>query len=162
MGEDLVAAPRGLILDKNGKVLAGNSTVYTVYVRPREVDDKRLLSGELSGILGIDAEELFQKLSKNVSEITVYKKATREQANSIIAVGRKGVYLSMDIERVYPYGELASQLLGYISVDNRDGGIEKLRQILLGIDGKILSKRPPETASRARRSITSRPSTGST
>ena len=137
-----VAAPRGLILDKNGKVLAGNSTVYTVYVRPREVDDKRLLSGELSGILGIDAEELFQKLSKNVSEITVYKKATREQANSIIAVGRKGVYLSMDIERVYPYGELASQLLGYISVDNRgQAGTEKFYdKFLKGIDGKILSE----------------------
>lgn len=137
-----VAAPRGLILDRNGKVLAANSTVYTVYVRPREVEDKRQLSGELAGILGIDAEELFQKLSKNVSEITVYKKASKEQANSIIAMGRKGVYLSMDIERVYPYGELASQLIGYISVDNRgQTGIEKVYdKFLKGIDGKILSE----------------------
>ena len=137
-----VAASRGLILDRNEKLLAGNKTVYSVYIRPREVKDKPELSEKLSAILGISSEELLQKMSKNVSEITVYKKAAKEQANSIIALNAKGVYLSMDIERVYPYGELASQLLGYISVDNRgQAGIEKFYDKLLkGIDGKILSE----------------------
>lgn len=138
-----VTAARGLITDRNGVILAANITTYTVYVRPRELDDKSAAASKLAAALNCDFIELYQKITKNVvSEITVYKKASKEQADKIIAEGIKGVYLSTDIERVYPYGELLSQVLGYISVDNQgQSGLEKYYdKFLKGIDGKILSE----------------------
>jgi stage V sporulation protein D (sporulation-specific penicillin-binding protein) len=138
-----VTAPRGIITDRNGVILAANTTTYTIYVRPNEVKDKSKAASLLSGVLDLNYEELYQKITKTiVSEITVYKKASKLQADKIIAYNVKGVYLSTDIERVYPYGELLSQVLGYISVDNQgQSGIEKYYdKFLKGINGKILSE----------------------
>lgn len=138
-----VTAPRGIITDTNGIVLAANNTTYTVYVRPREVQDVSFLSSKLASILKLNHSDIYEKINKkNVSEITVFKKACKEQANSIITMDIKGVYLSMDIERVYPYGELLSQVLGYISVDNQgQSGLEKYYdKFLKGVDGKILTE----------------------
>lgn len=137
-----VTASRGLIVDANGVVLAANNTTYTVYARPREIADVSALAARLASVLEIDGKELFEKLGKSVSEITVYKKATRQQFEAVTALNEKGIYISPDIERVYPYGELMSQVLGYISVDSSgQSGLEKYYdKFLKGIEGYVLSE----------------------
>jgi stage V sporulation protein D (sporulation-specific penicillin-binding protein) len=78
----------------------------------------------------------------NVSEVTVYKKAAKEQADKIISLDLGGVYLSTDIERIYPYGELLSQTLGFISSDNAgQAGLEKYYdKYLKGLEGRVLTE----------------------
>jgi stage V sporulation protein D (sporulation-specific penicillin-binding protein) len=138
-----VVAGRGLIVDRNGEILAANNATYNIYVRPREVKDTAALSSRLAEILPIEYKDIFLKINGvNISEVTVCKKATKEQANRIIALSEAGVYLSTDIERVYTGGELLSQVLGFITTDNTgQSGLEKYYdKYLRGIDGKILSE----------------------
>ena len=73
-------AKRGAIYDRNGVVLADTATLYTLYVRPRAVEDVKYLCEQISQVLDIDYNTLFNKINgKKVSEITVAKKITKEK-----------------------------------------------------------------------------------
>lgn len=112
-------ATRGNIYDSNGLVLATTKTQYTVYLRPNSVVDKEKTAKVLADVLSVDYEKLYSKLTKKgVSEITVAKKVTKEQVNSIKQEEVTGVYFSQDISRVYPYGDFMTQILGFTNIDS--------------------------------------------
>ena len=68
-------ASRGAIRDRNGVILADTSTLYTLYVRPRAVQDVDELCKKIAPVLGVTYQSLYQKIAgKVVSEITVAKK----------------------------------------------------------------------------------------
>lgn len=121
-----LAAKRGIIYDCNGEEIAGNKTVYTVYVRPRSVVDPQSVANELSEALGTDKNKLEEKIYKsNVSEITVKRGVSEEIAKKLIAKEMKGVYFSADYSRSYAYPEYLAQVLGFINVDGvGQNGIE--------------------------------------
>lgn len=138
-----ITAERGLIKDRNGIVLAGNETSYSVYLRPRLVEDGETVAKELSDLLELDYDGLMYKIEhKNTSEYTLKKQVSKEVADQIIELGFAGVYLSVDNSRVYPYGDLASQVLGYTSVDNSgQAGLEQYYEnYLKGINGQLLTQ----------------------
>ena len=136
-------ARRGAIVDRNGVVLADTSTLYTLYVRPREIVDVESLSRELSNVLDISYQKLYDKIAgKKVSEITVAKKLTKTQMLEITKMDISGVYFSEDALRYYPYGNFLTQVLGYTNVDG-DGqeGLELyLDKYLSGVDGMLLTQ----------------------
>lgn len=136
-------ARRGAIVDRNGVVLADTSTLYTLYVRPREIVDVESLSRELSNVLDISYQKLYDKIAgKKVSEITVAKKLTKTQMLEITKMDISGVYFSEDTLRYYPYGNFLTQVLGYTNVDG-DGqeGLELyLDKYLSGVDGMLLTQ----------------------
>lgn len=112
-------ATRGNIFDSNGLVLATTKTQYTVYLRPNSVVNKEKTAKVLADVLSVDYEKLYSKLTKKgVSEITVAKKVTKEQVNSIKQEEVTGVYFSQDISRVYPYGDFMTQILGFTNIDS--------------------------------------------
>ncbi len=141
---DLPVTPeRGLITDRNGVLLAGNRAVYSVYVRPNAVEDKARVTAFLAEVLELDSAWLSERLGgKNVSEITIARQVEKENADKIILEGLKGVYLSIDNERVYPLSDSLAQVLGYVSVDNSgQGGLELYYdEYLRGVEGKVLSQ----------------------
>lgn len=136
-------ARRGAIVDRNGVVLADTSTLYTLYVRPREVNSVESLCKSLSSVLDISYQKLYDKIAgKKVSEITVAKKLTKTQMLEITKMDISGVYFSEDTLRYYPYGNFLTQVLGYINVDG-DGqeGLELyLDKYLSGVDGVLLTQ----------------------
>ena len=119
-------ADRGDVVDVNGVVLAKSSTVYTLYARPNEIDDKEYIAKSISGIIGVDSQSLVQKLSKTgVSEITVAKNLTKEQMLKLIATDIQGLYLTADSSRYYSYGNFLTQVLGFTNSDGiGQSGIE--------------------------------------
>lgn len=135
-------APRGVIYDRNGVVLANTSTLYTIYVRPTAVKNKDAVSNILSEVLGLDKMKLTEKLSKRSSEITIANGVTKEQMNTLFATGLEGIYYGEDNLRYYPFGNFMSQLLGFTSIDGRgQTGIEAYYdRYLKGLDGKILAE----------------------
>ena len=138
-----ITAERGRILDRNGIVLAGNETSYSVYLRPRLVEDGEEVAKTLSELLELDYEGLMYKIEhKNTSEYTLKKQVKKEVADKIVELSYKGVYLSVDNTRVYPYGDLLSQTIGYTSVDNSgQAGLEKYYdKYLKGINGQLLTQ----------------------
>ena len=142
---DLPLAPeRGGIYDSQGVLLAGSSTLYTVYVRPRSVSDADAVCDALARVAGVDAAKLNQRITaKNpVSEITAAKKISREQMLALVDMGLDGVYFAEDLNRYYPYGDFMTQLLGFVSSDgNGQEGLERYYdQYLYGTAGKVLTE----------------------
>ncbi|MDE6373724.1 MAG: hypothetical protein K2L72_04410, partial [Clostridia bacterium] len=135
-----VVAARGEITDRNGQLIAGNRTTYSVFVRPNAVVNAQYASVVLSGTLGLDPNELLEKLSAGkVSEITVARQVEKEDIEKLTAYGLAGVYYSRDNTRTYAYNDALCQVLGFTANDGTGlSGIEKYYEnILCGVNGEI-------------------------
>ncbi len=135
-----VIAARGEITDRNGQVLAGNRTTYSVFVRPNAVVNKEVCAVQIGGALGVDPQAILKKITSNkVSEVTVARQVEKEKIEKLSLCELNGVYYSRDNTRVYAYGEALCQVLGFTSSDGTGTtGLEKYYQnILSGINGEI-------------------------
>ncbi|MBQ7652895.1 MAG: PASTA domain-containing protein [Clostridia bacterium] len=136
-------AERGKIVDRNGVVLAATSTTYTCYVRPTNLKNAEQTARAIAEATAIDYEKILEKISKKgASEITVAKKMTKEQVNYVLNSGATGVYFSKDVSRYYPYGDLASQVIGFTNIDaSGQSGLELYYDNLLkGVNGSALTE----------------------
>ena len=136
-----IVAERGRITDRNGVVLADNSTAYTVYARSNAVKDKEKTASLLASALSTDEAKLYEKLTKKkASEITVAKKVEKAQVETLSNLQLDGVYYSRDNVRYYPKLDALCQVLGFTSTDNiGTTGIEKYyEKYLSGKNGELL------------------------
>ena len=135
-----IIAGRGIIADRNGVVIAGNRTTYSVFLRPRAVINKEYTATVLSGIFGRDPSELIKKIEDvKVSEITVARQVERESVEKLISYDLPGVYYSRDNTRIYTYNDALCQVLGFTANDGTGlSGIEKFYDnVLGGVNGEI-------------------------
>lgn len=136
-----IVAERGKITDRNGVVLADNSTAYTVYARSNAVKDKAQTSYALAEVLQKDQTTIYEKLTKKkASEITVAKRVEKSRIEALSQLSLDGVYYARDNVRQYPKGNALSQVLGFTSADNvGTTGIEKYYDgYLSGTKGELL------------------------
>ena len=136
-----LSSRRGEILDSNGVSLATTITTYDVYVRARNVTEPASLAQAISNKLNIDYETAYSKVTnKSFSEILIKMQVEEATAKSLTEY--KGVYLSQNVARVYPYSSLLTQVLGYCTIDNiGQAGIEAYYdKYLKGVDGKSLTQ----------------------
>ncbi len=134
-----VIARRGIISDRNGEVLAGNLTTYSVFVRPNAVREAEYTATILSGLFSVDPQMLLEKLKSKVSEVTVARQVGREQIEKLITYDLSGVYYSRDNTRSYAFNDALCQVLGFTSNDGSGlSGIEKFyNNVLGGKNGEI-------------------------
>ena len=119
---------RGLIVDRNGVVLARNYSAYTLEITPSKVADLEAMIDELAGIVDIQPKDRkrFRKLleeSKNFESLPIRTRLTDEEVARFIAQRFRfpGADIKARLFRQYPHGELASHALGYIGrVNDRD------------------------------------------
>lgn len=133
-----IVAPRGTIYDRTGASLAVSYTTYNVFVRGREVKSATTVASHLSNILGLDFDDVYAKVQrKNVSEVLIKLGVDSETAERIYRQSLPGVYLAESVARFYPNGNLATQLLGFTSIDNvGQTGVEAYyNELLTGTDG---------------------------
>ncbi|MDE7464232.1 MAG: hypothetical protein K2M48_04290, partial [Clostridiales bacterium] len=130
-------ATRGKILDANGNVLADSKDVFTLYARPNAVKDKSATAEELSTALGLSYDNVLEKLSSAVGEVTIMRKIDADTAYSLRKKNISGLYYTLDTQRNYPYGSNLSQILGFTSIDNvGQSGLESYYdKYLTGVDG---------------------------
>lgn len=136
-----IKAARGRILDTNGVVLAANKTVCTVSVIHSQIEEPEKVIAMLVSELGIEEEEARRRVEKRSSIERVKTNVDKETGDRIRACGYSGVKVDEDFKRYYPYGSLASHVLGFTGADNQGiVGLEvKYDEILEGINGKILT-----------------------
>lgn len=135
-----IIASRGIISDRNGEILAGNKTSYTVFIRPNAVNNKEYTATVLGGAFSIDPQIILEKLnSGKVSEITIVRQVAKEKVEKIASYSLPGVYYSRDNTRKYTYNETLCQVLGFTSNDGFGlSGLEKYYDdILRGKNGEI-------------------------
>ncbi len=140
------SAMRGIIYDRNMKVLAMSADVESVYLSPAEIamydEDPQLIAEKLSEILGIDSAEILEKTKNNGSwYVTVARKIEPDVADKIRELKKEynlhGVRLESDTKRYYPYSSLACHVIGFVGTDNYGlNGIElKYNSYLAGQNG---------------------------
>ena len=137
-----IKAARGKIVDSSGTVLATNRTVCTVSVVHSQIEDPESVIKVLSSELGLAEEDVRKKVEKYSSIERIKANVDKEIGDRIRAYELAGVKVDEDFKRYYPYGSLASKVLGFTGSDNQGIiGLEVMYdEYLQGIDGTILTE----------------------
>ncbi len=138
----LITGERGEILDRNLNIIATNKTVYTISVQNAEVKNPEEISKILSEKLNLDYDYVYEKVTKKVVLNRIKTKVDKSLGDEIRNLELPGIKVDEDLKRVYPYGDFASQVIGFVGKDNQGIiGIEaKYDSVLEGTQGKILSE----------------------
>ena len=137
-------AKRGTIYDRNGNVLAMSEECSTVYANPEEVSDPSGVAAALVAHLGGDKQDYMDLLTQDTTFVYLRRQVEQETADALKGeLAEKdlaGVYYLADTRRVYPYGNVGAQVLGYVGVDGQGlSGIEQqYDDVLTGTDGEML------------------------
>lgn len=146
----VVTAHRGTIYDRNMNILALSETVENVYLDPHELKQSKadldMIANELAGILDADPQRIlklgndltkrYQQIAANIDEETAAKVRLFINSNGI-----SGIHLEPSSKRVYPYGTLAAQVIGFTNASNTGSeGIEAAYNAYLeGTAGKVIT-----------------------
>ena len=139
--ERVIKAARGQILDAKGRILADNKTVCTISVIHSQIKEPQKVIEVLSKELEIDTDTVRKKVEK-ISSIERIKTNVEKSVGDVIrGYELDGVKVDEDYKRYYPYGSLASKVLGFTGSDNQGIiGLEvKYEETLKGSNGTILT-----------------------
>lgn len=166
-----IAAERGIIYDTNMTVLAKSASVWKVYIKPNNIENedfKNDVCRELAEITGVELEDIKDKADKSQYAYLVVKRQIEfdekqkitdllkdyysytvheEKSDGTIKSVEKKIYYSSavgidpDVKRYYPYGTLASNLIGFTGTDDigRSGVELKYDSTLTGTPGRIIT-----------------------
>lgn len=137
--ERSIKAPRGRIYDRNGNILADNKAVCSVSVIHSQIEDEEAVIQVLNEYLDKGEAEIRKKVTKVSSRELIATNVAKEIGDQIRELNVAGIKVDEDYKRYYPYGSLASKVLGFTGADNQ--GIVGLEvwynEILAGEDGSI-------------------------
>ena len=149
----IVAAQRGDITDRNGKLLVQSTTAYIVSANPQLVENPAGMARALNEVLGLDEETVINRVSdKTKSSVILKRQVSREDVDALRDLREreeiqktgalKGLSFDEDTKRWYPMGAHLSQVLGLTNVDSvGQSGLEQYYEdYLAGEPGKIVSE----------------------
>ncbi len=136
-----IKAARGRIISEDGTVLASNKTVCTISVVHAQITDAERVIDVLSTELGMDREKVAKSVNKVSSMERIKTNVTKEVGDAIREYGLDGVKVDEDSRRYYPFGNLASKVIGFTGSDNQGIiGLEvRYDEELAGEAGQILT-----------------------
>ena len=150
-----IPAKRGTIYDANGKILATSATVWKVVLAPAYFEDdeeRRFVAKELSRILDVDEEEIFEKAKQNNYYSEIKRRIESDEREEILLLQDKlsddgvdinpsVIFMIDDYKRYYPYGDLASSVIGFTGSDDQGlSGVEyQYDAQLTGTPGRIIT-----------------------
>ena len=140
--EGVVTARRGSIEDTNGDVLALSATAYIVTANPQQVKDAAAFAKALSPLLDMEPGAIEKRLeNKKLASVILKRQVSRDTVDKIRSLRTenlemnallRGISFDEDTKRVYPKGEMLSQVLGLTNVDSvGQSGLESLYETLL-------------------------------
>jgi cell division protein FtsI (penicillin-binding protein 3) len=139
-----LAAKRGDIVDRRGRVLATSVDADTIYAVPSAIDDEAAVVAKLCDAFGdctkSERQELIERLKRQRNFAYVRRQVSPDEAERVKALNLDGIDFQKESRRYYPNKELASHLLGFVGLDNKGlGGIESAYDSQIrGKEGKVL------------------------
>ncbi len=128
--------------------VAVNQDFPFLTVSPKEIEDPEATARSLADILGMDRQEIFAKLAKPDDAYEVIKKRlSDEEVTRTKALNRKGVHFSSEKSRYYPGGDLAAQVVGFVSPDDKGVAVGRygfeasMNDELEGTAGQVVQER---------------------
>ncbi len=143
-----ISPERGVIYDRNMKILAQSATVWTVTISPVDIkseEERELVASTLSEMLDVDKDFIIERSQRNTYYEIIKRKVEKPLADEItqfkIDNGLNCINLDEDNKRYYPYGNFAAAVLGFTNSDNQGAyGIESYYDsVLSGTPGQIVS-----------------------
>jgi cell division protein FtsI (penicillin-binding protein 3) len=141
--EWIVLPKRGTILDRGGEPLAVSLETQSVYARPRRLKDLEGTARVVAQALALDPVEVEQKLKTDKPFVWLKRQITPKEAERIKALNLEGVGMYYEPKRYYPQGQLAGQIVGFVSRDSQGlEGVELQYDVYLrGESGSSLIER---------------------
>lgn len=135
--QDLTLSPyRGTIFDRRGNALAISIRKYSIFVNPRVFEPTAAQMHELGSILKIAHKKIEKVSSKKTYFSWLKRKINKSQADRVLALNIQGIHSIMEPARFYPYGKIASHLVGISGIDDKGlMGLEK--QFDESLKGKV-------------------------
>lgn len=153
----IISPKRGNIYDSTGKAIAISAQVDTITINPSKIvkkndEDtkayKEMVAKKLSEIFSLDYEEVLNKVNSESNVETIAKKVEQDKVNELETWMEEnkitaGINIDEDSKRYYPYGTVASNVIGFCGSDNQglDGIEAKWDSVLAGTPGKIVSSK---------------------
>lgn len=136
-----IKAARGKIIDRSGEVLAANKSVCTISIIHNQIDDPERVIEVLSEVLQVEQDVIRKKVEKLSSREKIKSNVDKRLGDLIRSYNLAGVKVDEDYKRYYPYGNLASKILGFTGSDNQGIiGLEvRYEEWLKGTNGMILT-----------------------
>lgn len=136
---------RGDIYDRNGNVLATSINAYSVFAVPSEVKNRAEVAATLSKILQENRSSVYQKLNSGKPFVWIKRKIEEPAAKKISEKDLPGIGLLQEKKRVYPKKKLASQVVGFVGMDDQGlSGIEiSCDRYLKGEEGRLITEKDP-------------------
>jgi cell division protein FtsI/penicillin-binding protein 2 len=108
---------RGHILDREGEKLALSLQTYSVYARPRQVEQKKAAAMELSRTLDLPYRAILGSLNRNAPFVWIRRQVDLRHTRTLEELDIPGIYVEKEYRRYYPYRNLASHVIGFSGVD---------------------------------------------
>ena len=139
--ERKIKARRGIIYDRNGKVLASNKSVCTISVIHSQITNPEKVIEILSNKLDLSNNDVRKRVEKKSSIEKIKSNVDKKIADEIRNMNLNGVMVDEDYKRIYPYDNIASKVIGFTGADNQGIlGLEvKYNRYLAGKEGRILT-----------------------
>ncbi len=148
--DNMITPERGLIYDRNMKVLANNLSVETISISPKNVRANKKqkpdeIAEKLASILSLDKKDVLERINAKSNFEYIKKKVEKDAADKVREYINEykldGIKFSEDTKRYYPYSNFASQVIGFVGGDNQ--GLEGIEAVydedLKGTPGRIVS-----------------------
>ncbi|HEY8269420.1 MAG TPA: penicillin-binding protein 2 [Pseudobdellovibrionaceae bacterium] len=121
--QNKISAPRGLMLDRNGKVLVENLPGFEAILSPQYIENLETMANTVAPILGMEAEKIVQKVQKSrkqngpFSQVRLKENLSREEVFRLkrIRLDIPGLEIRESIVRYYPLKEDGAQVFGYVA-----------------------------------------------
>lgn len=134
-----VQTARGSIFDRHERLLAGNTTAKTVAALPPQIENPEEVAAALSSVLEKEEEEIFELITADRSAVYLKRKVDPQISEAVQEMAIPGIVFFDEAKRYYPGGNLASQLLGFVGMDQGWAGLEiYYEEYLSGYEGKLL------------------------
>jgi cell division protein FtsI (penicillin-binding protein 3) len=141
--EWIVLPKRGALFDRAGEPLALSMESQSVYVRPHRIQEADKVSQSLAQILGLHAAEVQQKIASEKPFVWIKRQLSSPEAEKIQALNLDGIGMFYEPNRLYPQGQLAGQVIGFVGRDSEGlEGLElKYNDYIRGETGSSVSER---------------------
>ena len=145
---ETIVAKRGTIFDSTGEVFAISYDTDKIYINPSEIKDnnKEFVAQGLGAILEINSSQLLAKLNESTTRFLVAEDVEKEKIDKLTEWKsnlkfKTGISINASTSRYYPFGSLASTVLGFVNSENHGSyGIElSWDSFLSGTSGKSVS-----------------------
>lgn len=136
---------RGAIYDREGEEVAISIETASIYATPYLVRNPHQAAKKLAPLLGIKEPLLVEKLTRDVGFVYLARKIDRQKAQRIVDLEIEGIGFLEESKRCYPCGDLASQVLGFVGMDNKGlSGLELYYdKVLRGKPGRLVAEKDP-------------------